>query len=209
MYKIYINENCLVFADQNQVQSLGDQNVTVLPFLAGKKMLLNYVDKLEKSAGPSTFVLLSSNPKSMFDDFRSIYKQIKAAGGIIYNEEGAILFIERLGRWDLPKGKVDTDEKTREAAIREVKEETGLDCRVAGKAGVTWHTYFDARSRRILKKTVWYTMVLIGSSLVAIQEEENITAYRWMKPEPFLNSDLPTYRSIRDIVSQVATPSTS
>lgn len=209
MYKIYINENCLVVADQNQVQTLGDQNVTVLPFLAGKKMLLNYADKLEKSPGPSTFVLLSSNPRSLFDDIRSLYKQIKAAGGIIFNEEKAILFIERLGRWDLPKGKVDTGEKIRDAAIREVKEETGLDCRVTGKAGVTWHTYFDARNRRILKKTVWYTMVLIGSPLVVIQEEENITAYRWMKPEPFLNSNLPTYRSIRAIVSQVAALSPS
>jgi 8-oxo-dGTP pyrophosphatase MutT (NUDIX family) len=209
MYKIYINENCLVFADQNEVESLGDQNVTVLPFLAGKKMLLNYADKLEKSPGPSTFVLLSSNPKSLFDDFRSLYKQIKAAGGIIFNEEGAILFIERLGRWDLPKGKVDTGEKIRNAAIREVKEETGLDCQISGRAGITWHTYFDARNRRILKKTVWYTMALSGSPIVIIQEEENITGYRWLKPEPFLNSDLPTYRSIRAIVREVAVSSTN
>ena len=62
--------------------------------------------------------------KQLWKHFKSLFKYIKAAGGVIYNDVGEILFIERLERWDLPKGKVDKGESNKEAAIREVEEET-------------------------------------------------------------------------------------
>lgn len=209
MYKIYINENCLVFADRKETQSIDQQNVTVLPFLSGKKSLLNYIDKLEKSPSVGTFILVSPDPNTLFDEYRSLYKQIKAAGGIIYNSQEEILFIERLNRWDLPKGKVDKNESSKDAAVREVMEETGQDCRIVQKAGLTWHTYFDTGNRRILKKTNWYVMQPVLSKEVVIQVEEDITAYRWMTAEQFLASDLPTYQSIKAILEYQTRSATS
>ena len=58
--------------------------------------------------------------------FFSQYRTIKAAGGLVLNDKNEVLLIYRRNKWDLPKGKVDEEEKLRAAALREVGEETGL-----------------------------------------------------------------------------------
>ena len=51
---------------------------------------------------------------------------VKAAGGLVINKKGQILFIHRKGVWDLPKGKLDSGERLDNTAIRETSEETGI-----------------------------------------------------------------------------------
>ncbi|MBK8504538.1 MAG: NUDIX domain-containing protein [Saprospiraceae bacterium] len=201
MYKIYINDNCLVIATQNKPQLSGCQNVMTIPYFSGKKSILNYVDKLEKATGPMTILLETLDPDQLFNDYRSLYREIRAAGGICLNQAQEILFIERLGKWDLPKGKVDKGEKKKAAAIREVSEETGQSCKIISKLGNTWHTYFDQKNRRVLKRTTWYLMELLDQNMaVKIQREENITGFKWMSATDFLQNDLPTYQSIIEII---------
>jgi len=65
---------------------------------------------------------------------------IGAAGGLLWKSapEGlkiAIVHRSRYGDWALPKGKLNSGESWREAALREVKEETGCDARILGFAG--------------------------------------------------------------------------
>lgn len=200
MYKIYINGNCLVLADKSEAQLFDKETVTIIPFLSGKKALLNYIDKLEKSPDSLTLVLMTNDVKALFREYRSLYKVIKAAGGLCQNDQDEILFIERLGVWDLPKGKIDPGESNEEAAIREVEEETGLTSELGEKVGVSWHTYYDQKKRRILKKTTWFRMKVSSTSPVKIQVEENITDFRWLTAAQFLSKDLSTYPSIREIV---------
>lgn len=54
------------------------------------------------------------------------------ASTTVFNEEGHILLIKRADskKWGLPAGGVDPNESAKEAAIRETKEETGLDVRI-------------------------------------------------------------------------------
>ncbi len=54
------------------------------------------------------------------------------AHGALFDEDGKILLVRRAddGRWNLPGGWVDPNEAPAAAAVREVKEETGLDVRV-------------------------------------------------------------------------------
>jgi len=41
-------------------------------------------------------------------------------------------------RWVLPKGHVEPGEAEEETALREVREEAGVDCRIVGRLGAYW-----------------------------------------------------------------------
>ncbi len=199
MYKIYINDHPLVLMQDEDMYGVEKQDVISFPYLGGKKMILNCIDRLEKSTQPTTIFLHSDDVKALWTDFKSLFKGVKAAGGIVTRAEDEILFIHRMGRWDLPKGKRESDEKYRQTAIREVLEETGLACDIHQHLIDTRHTYRDRKGRRILKKTRWYLMDAISQE-VTLQTEEQIDDYYWGSPGKFLASDKLTYESIRDVV---------
>jgi 8-oxo-dGTP diphosphatase len=59
--------------------------------------------------------------------------EVKASGGVVYRYgEGGLEFLlvhrPRYDDWSLPKGKLDPGESWESAAVREVEEETGLQC---------------------------------------------------------------------------------
>lgn len=64
------------------------------------------------------------------------------AGGCIFNEQGKVLLQRRggSGLWGFPGGAIELGETPEMAAIREVKEETGLDVEVTRLIGI----YTDA-----------------------------------------------------------------
>ncbi len=63
---------------------------------------------------------------------------IRAAGGVVWRPraggvEVVLVHRDRYDDWTLPKGKLDRGETHKEAALREVLEETGIDCRLGRK----------------------------------------------------------------------------
>ena len=69
--------------------------------------------------------VFDENPHQTIDFlYRYVAKPIEAAGCIVKNEEGKILMMKRLGKWDLPKGKIDKGETPIQASLRELEEET-------------------------------------------------------------------------------------
>ena len=54
-------------------------------------------------------------------------KQEKSCGCIVLDKRTVLLIKHNSGHWDFPKGHVEGEESEVETAIREVKEETGLD----------------------------------------------------------------------------------
>ncbi|MCK5700459.1 MAG: NUDIX domain-containing protein, partial [Cyclobacteriaceae bacterium] len=110
----------------------------------------NSIKKLEEI----TFIVKNYN--AVINDIKKDYTIIKAAGGLVLNE-GEVLMIWRLKKWDLPKGKLDKGEKPKKAAVREVEEECNVKVKLGKKICHTWHTY-KQNGRRILKKTYWYRM---------------------------------------------------
>ncbi|KAB2351058.1 NUDIX domain-containing protein [Actinomadura rudentiformis] len=57
---------------------------------------------------------------------------------VVTNEHGEILMIRRTDNdnWALPGGAIDLGESVAQAAIRETKEETGIDCEITGLVGI-------------------------------------------------------------------------
>lgn len=68
---------------------------------------------------------------------------VPAASAVVADKAGAILLIERTdnGLWTIPGGGMEIGETIAETAIREVKEETGLDVAVQRLVGI----YSDPR----------------------------------------------------------------
>ena len=82
--------------------------------------------------------------------------RVRAAGGVVWRRVPAgteIVLVHRpaYDDWALPKGKAGALESDEATALREVKEETGLSCRLGGELPST--TYVDALGR---PKTVRY-----------------------------------------------------
>ncbi len=57
---------------------------------------------------------------------------------VVENDRGEILLIRRSDNdnWALPGGAIDLGESMTQAAVREVTEETGIDCEITGLVGI-------------------------------------------------------------------------
>jgi len=145
-------------------------------------------------------IIHSEDFKTLKKDCQSLYKTILASGGLVLNEEGEIMFIFRRGFWDLPKGKIELKEKKKKAAIREVSEETGIiDLIIAGKIGVSNHSYKNKSGKRILKVSHWYLMNTYKQKATP-QTEEDIVKAEWMTLEKFYSEERPVFSSILEIL---------
>ncbi len=132
--------------------------------------------------------------KEMRKFLKKKFKIIKAAGGLVRKGE-KILMIYRMKKWDLPKGKLEKKEKNRVAAKREVQEECNIKVEMGYKICTTWHTYTMKR-KKILKKTVWYSMDVLKDSKMKPQIEEDIEEVRWMTPKEVYHALQHSYKSI-------------
>lgn len=142
------------------------------------------------------------NNQAEFDNFARNFRIIHAAGGIVRNEQEAILMIYRLDKWDFPKGKVEAGEQYAEAAIREVEEETGLqNIKLGEPLPSTFHTY-ELRGEPILKETHWYAMRAHSQSLTP-QTVEDITQAVWVPFEEVRQKLEQSYLSLKALWKEV------
>lgn len=129
---------------------------------------------------------------------------IKAAGGLVKNELGEILFIYRKNKWDLPKGKPEGKESMEETAIREVMEECGIGgLHIEKKIPSTYHIYRCNSKYFALKKSIWYLMFSADWKDVKLQYEEEITDYKWIAPPVSLSLMKKAFPSIKDLIEKL------
>ncbi|ERM82432.1 NUDIX hydrolase [Rhodonellum psychrophilum GCM71 = DSM 17998] len=140
------------------------------------KLLYLLRNRKLKNLDSVTLVCAKKNEVTAF--IKSRFTIIKAAGGIVTKGQKA-LFIFRLGKWDLPKGKFEKGESPLDCALREVEEECNIKVKLGPEICKTWHTYTQDR-KSILKKTYWYAMENINDVGMKPQKEEGIDDIRWM-----------------------------
>ncbi|GAB3335558.1 NUDIX domain-containing protein [Marivirga atlantica] len=132
--------------------------------------------------------------------FKKEFKIVKAAGGIV-TKSNKILFIYRLKKWDLPKGKLEKKEDFEVAAVREVEEECNVKVILGKHICKTWHTY-TRNGKNHLKKTMWYKMSLLSDSKMKPQKSEGIEKLIWVGKDEMRAVLLKTYRSIRYVMKK-------
>ncbi len=206
-YEIRCNGRTLLITSTGGLSSVTvRERQLVMPYRGRKRELLQYLDMLEKSNRFEQVVLHGAEPKKIYLDLRSLCTWVPASGGLIQNAQGEILLIFRNGIWDLPKGKRETGETAKAAALRECQEETGLQLTmVPEKIDATWHIYRDKQTGRCLKKTNWYRMSYIGDGKCTVQEDEGIQKAEWANPADALLKD-PMYPNIRSLISRYGSP---
>ena len=159
--------------------------------------LLHEIVKPEFHAG----ILWNDNIKKLKKAFFKHFTPIKAAGGVVKNELGEILFIFRRGKWDLPKGKIDEDESSKDAALREVKEETGLaKVTVDKKIYTSYHAYHEFR-KHILKETDWFNMKAISQQKLEPQQDEGIQKAEWVNKSTIAEKLKNSFPLITDVLT--------
>jgi 8-oxo-dGTP diphosphatase len=107
----------------------------------------------------------------------------RSAGGVVVRvldlAPHILLIRDPYRRWGLPKGHLEADERPEDAALREVREETGLESLILGPdlGEIDWT--FRLRGRRIHKFCRFYLMASRDGE-ARPQLDEGITACRWM-----------------------------
>lgn len=130
---------------------------------------------------------------------RTRRRQRVAAYGLVYDGEGRVLLTHlcrstHRGRWTLPGGGLDFGERPRDAVVREVREETGLDVRVeelldadaellryAGEGG----EWIEAHPIRLL-----YRVAVLGGTLGVQEVDGSTDDVAWWRPDELPDDQL-------------------
>jgi len=134
----------------------------------------------------------------MPEPHRKTRNEHSSGGAVIDLRDGApfVAMIATRGRtrWGLPKGAVSAGETSEQAALREVKEETGLDAEIVGLLD-TIEYYFRAGDTLIRKSVDFYLMHHIGGTMTPQLSE--VDDVEWVKlPEGIQRSSFDSERNV-------------
>jgi 8-oxo-dGTP pyrophosphatase MutT (NUDIX family) len=125
-----------------------------------------------------------------------------SAGGVVVRDDDVVVIVpaRRGSSGDkvlgLPKGHPDGDETEVDAAIREVREETGVDAEPVERLGEISYTY-ERRGQPVDKRVAFYLLKYRSGELDHDNEIEHV---RWMPLEEAARSL--TYEGEREMVQR-------
>lgn len=130
-----------------------------------------------------------------------------SAGGVVYRIEGSEVEIALASRrtrkgelaWGLPKGGIDEGEAIEEAAVREVREETGLEAQIEADLGEIRYFYVWERVR--VRKAVHFFLMHATGGDVSLHDHE-MEDVRWFELKTALKKA--AYRGEREVLERAA-----
>ncbi|MEU5943162.1 NUDIX domain-containing protein [Micromonospora sp. NPDC047548] len=122
---------------------------------------------------------------------------VPGAAAIVTDEHGRVLLQRRTdsGNWSLPGGAMDIGETLQQCAVREVKEETGLDIEITGLLGIYTDphhviAYPDGEVRQ--EFTITYLARVVGGTITVSDESTDV---RFVDPAEF--DHIPIHDTVR------------
>jgi len=119
-----------------------------------------------------------------------VVKREFSSGGIVARKKGKAFYIllikDSYGRWTWPKGHIEKSEASKDAALREIQEEVGLnDVKILEKVGQTQYFY---KLKKVLRfKTVFLYLCETNRVGLKIQALE-IDDAKWFTPKDALET---------------------
>lgn len=193
MYRIfYLNHSF-------ELNPKGGEEYDVILNTYDKEWAFMLMETLDKKEGP---IRVAFGSEKAWEQFVDNFTLVIAGGGVVRKKSGKILFIKRLGKWDLPKGKLEKGEDIETCAIREVEEECNISgLKILEKLEPSYHIYF--RKTWKIKKSQWYLMKASETKEAKPQKKEGITDLKWMKPGKYNSPELDTFPTIRYVLRQL------
>lgn len=125
--------------------------------------------------------MLLSNFHRKFGKSKSMIRQFSAGGVVYKRNRNQVSWLIRRAKpseyykgtagWSLPKGWIDVGEKSQDAAIREVKEETGVEAKIVSKIGEMKYFFVDENKEKVFKIVTYYLMEYAGETGKGFDEE--------------------------------------
>ena len=190
MYKVFVNDIPIILSTEKE---LGENYVNIPIKEAKLKKLVKKINR-----GELFYVnLYHEKEEKLLHHLLKKLRVITAGGGMVLNQEDEVLFILRNGRWDLPKGKIEKNEKIEDGAMREVEEETGVKGLKITRFLLKTYHIFQRKGKYRLKVTWWYEMRTDYSGELIPEEKEGIEKVKWKNPEKVEKALKKSYANIR------------
>ena len=119
-------------------------------------------------------------------------EKLVSAGGVVYRVEGGEIEMVVCGRrdplrWSLPKGTPDRGESLEQTALREVREETGLEVAIEGPIGNINYWFISPDNRAQFNKTVYFYLMAHRGGCTD-QHDPEFDEVRWLPSTEALKS---------------------
>ena len=145
-------------------------------------------------------------PDKAASKFRFNTVEQVSAGGVAFRKPGAayeiaIISVKPSLRWQLPKGLVDAGESAENAALREVREEAGIEAELIEKIETIEYWYFGNQkgSRVRFHKFVHFFLMKYIAGDVADHDHE-VTEARWVKMDEAI--EMLDFESEKEVVKK-------
>jgi len=134
----------------------------------------------------------------------ALIKYLYSAGGVIFRKTGSLIEVALIATknktiWTLPKGIIDKNESAEMAAVREIREETGLTGEIIDRLGEKSYWFYLKDENSKCKKTVTYFLIRYISGDTTDFSWE-VDEAKWFPIDEAIK--ILSYNSDREIVSR-------